>query len=1590
MDELLFRLKDVGADTSDHSFSGHFVNVRYQLKSGEGDDVAIRELRQILPVTRAGRDGEWVARLRIPSGAELNDLDVAITGPSGKTLFREHAFLETARSEEPIPVEPEPAIGLQSTGRTDRNHPRRLSGRALDLERNKAVKGERITLLAKKTGDAEATPIFSAVSDSDGYFYGDYPQGEFAEAHGVVGEGGSPIPVILEDGKFPETVVLGAERVIATESCCDETPRIPSSDDLVNSPTAFSADPDPSRCVDFRHMPDRTLQEVRFYTAVRLTQPQIQLLGGARPPSDDHYIPEHYESHTGLPEGEITRHDPRRHPGLRAPRLDPTLANVEPFYDAEAVDHPGRLVLQGQAAIDWERSDLYRYQATTISHGHLLCYRQTWHADGYSLGNLLYSLPLAPCQKKRIAIVDWGRQERASRSETLRVSEQLSADLIRDRDIREALSSLLTEDREGGASSNTWSVGASGGINFFGMASIGVSGGYSSSTASAWEQSARSLGSNFSNTLRDRTMQAQAAVRELRSTVIHTVGQDEDVRVETEVIANHNHCHALTMQYFEVLRHFVIKQELAGVEECLFVPLRLLYFPHSRSDDQLLAVGLRRALKWESRLRPALTARGWREAGDTFREVREFLGELEDGEEGTPIADQPFSDVVGELELEFRIPMPYEGGSDYYAAVERARALRLGPDMEAKYRQFAQYLHILSINESAEGNIKLAAEAEKFFQEHIAPVLAERFVEKIRLRIDQNDVAAHAALMSTYRPGRPLRVALIASEVNALKRSSVERVELTVDAPKELDLSFYDGEVPENAQPHQSRWLPGGAQVLIRGGSIKYRTIDSGRAFTLARPKGGDLQNVGADGVLLPLVPETSQETRNPQEIRRKLAHRLLSHLNAHIVHYHQAIWSRMDDGERYLLLDAFEAPNGDGRSIAQVVRNEVIGIVGNSLIMPIAPGVRLNPLFNYPEDGDANELLKDHYAPIAPPPPVRFAIPTRGVFGEAVMGHCNACEKKDDSRFWKWHEAPCGDEPPSIAEVSAASRRAEPESTDPSTLPNPIVNIQNAPSAPEPTGLGVGVDAVTRSDAFGDLGGLSGAQQAAAKGLSGALGQARLAQHTVANLDKLMSGIDQAVSRGQLSEEDAQGLTKKFFEAASGAARNTPTAIEDIADRFADYVEKGSKGSLKVDTPDGSIQFAPSDIPAGDDDGASAGPERRRLKHPQSRFWLADNSGVPNISSWQLYPMGSSPISVGLPPAGSAAERFVRAWEGSSKRIFDHVDKLDGLTFGFPHWPQHSLAARMQEIIDHSAETGDPIWELFVFRAHQSLDFAKEKHWKKLYREAAIGADDVEWAGLEEKNLDFQLVGLALEKTLANEEWVGKFSDSRAGNEGVLAKNEWVRVVLVKALRDARVAEFQYIRWAEKILGDAQAAADDMGLTTDAATFGMAGLRSNRGRGGIAEFKRLASSNALKLTRYVNGNEVVPEWDWNSLPDDLQDSVDAGTISEADALQDWRALILWQWIRAKDAARNADDDDADDFPRIRGRMRAAWDVFYGQAWEVPGNENTDPIDRLDRSDLDASLIHRGTPMSQGRVFDAVVEGQINDFNNNAAGHSLP
>src|SRR6185312_8542064 len=287
------------------------------------------------------------------------------------------------------------------------------------------------------------------------------------------------------------------------------------------------------------------------------------------------------------------------------------------------------------------------YQAATIAHGHLLEWRQVWRADGYSLGDLLYSLPLAPGQKRQVVMVDWNRFETGVRTESRTVAESFSADLSRDRDVAEIVNSTITESIRAGSSTRTWGGGGGIGLGipfsggFFGL---GVAGGGGGSEGDAWQNSARSLSASAGQNISDRTQQAATAVRSQRATVVTSRQQNESVSVTAEVVANYNHCHSMTVEYFEVLKHYRVDLELAAVRECLFIPLQMTRF------DEM------KALRWRDPLSQFL--RNDNLAGG-FDAIERILTSYVDSD--LPLAryaDEAVTELWGELRVELNIRRP--------------------------------------------------------------------------------------------------------------------------------------------------------------------------------------------------------------------------------------------------------------------------------------------------------------------------------------------------------------------------------------------------------------------------------------------------------------------------------------------------------------------------------------------------------------------------------------------------------------------------------------------------------------------------------------------------------------------------------------------------------------------------------------------------------------------------------------------------------------------------------------------------------------------------------------------------------------------
>ena len=1127
------------------SYAGYKVTadfVALTVLPGTDDQVAVPR------ATTSDASPEGLATLTLPDLAVIQGpITFIVRAPDGQILSRVERSKSDLRETLPLPVTPRELPTTQPANDPAFKKPQKLRGRVIDREGRTQIASKQVIIWTAKTPapqDADFAAAMVAETDETGYFSGTYPLGQFTAAHATVAlDPAQAVTIRLSDERaMPAEVILvvDAPRRVADPqdkdcACSTEmTPRNPDAGDLVNG--AFSSDIGQGRCVDFTR-PDRTLQEFSYSYVLRTTEPSIKGLTLSEPTripssvlgeiiklsnlsamtitprtlstgsSDNNpaIAAETFELHADLFRKTVSNPDKANAASILDLARTSKYLDIVRAIDKSLVVAPDRTRLSCRNPVDWD-DDPTIYQACTVAHGHILHFKQEWIADGYSMGRLLYSLPLAPGQKKQIAVLDWERRESAIRQEALEETESLQATLSRDRDIGEMVSSVLSESSRGGSSANSSAI--AGGIGVGAILGpvgglLGIGGGSSNANSTAWQDSSRNVSADSLQTLRDRTSQAAASMRAQRSTVIQTVTQGERVAVTTESVANYNHCHAMTVEYFEVLRHLIVKQRIVDVQECLFVPLQMSRFDRAK------------ALRWRNTLKLVVPDRA-------LKAGFEALERMDNNYEGSDMptgayADEKLDYVEGELTLRFQLSRPRDNDQEDFNP--------------ASWNWMGLLLPMLNPQELYRNFLKGQSLKDRIFLEQVGPRIARAFVDLMKVAwVDSSDVEhplpIDTTLLSNFTNDTPLAVSLrLSGAVPPVARKDIKFIKISEFA--------FPGVLFANVLPANSR-------VIVDGGQISYRTkYSSGYLFRSGRV-ANDL--TGSDSVRV-YTPLTLEELRKPREEDKELARRLLDHLNENIERYHHALWWRMSPDRRYMLLDGFEAPNSGGRSVASVVDNTLIGIVGNSLVMPVSRGYHLDPTFN--QDTENPIDLLEHYQPNTPIEPVRVAIPTRGVYAEAVMGACNSCERKEEERFWRWEESPIPDNPPAILPVSTESRQSPSPDLTAKDLPAPIIAMQSAPAAPDPTGLSGALNLLGQAGLFKDITGLEGNQKNAAAALQGAFDTAQffggkaadlaLQARMAKDIDKATRAIQSARDNKLITDAQAQELTKNAISGMIG-----------------------------------------------------------------------------------------------------------------------------------------------------------------------------------------------------------------------------------------------------------------------------------------------------------------------------------------------------------------------------------------------------------------------------------------------------------------------
>lgn len=1221
---------------------------------------------------------------------------VAVKGVNGELLWQQEytsADSEIGGGEKihiRVPLKKANTIPGGHSSNTQAN--KKLRGRVIQQGNKYNLNNITVLVQGKKEGDTVPRILTAGQTDSSGNFTLTYPYGNYIEAKALVAlMPNSPVNIDIRADKENETIsddflyiLLVDEDVVpedeeeGDDDDCDchspkKAKRLPDQEDLVNS-DEYTQDIGGS-CVNLT-TPNRTLKEYAYKAIVRTSDPDVA-----------NYTLEKIQQGDNL-----------------SFRLTGGTQTI-----------PRNKVVNLQNPIRWQdapdaHQNLSFYQAVSVATGHILHYKTVFKSDGYSLGDLLYSLPLAPGQKKQIVIFDSSHSLTGAESQTISQSESLTANLINDRSIIDQIGGGISESMDGRSSAST--AGISAGLGLGGSLGpisgvLGVSGGYSNSNSSASQDSSRNISQFFSEKLRQSISQNADSYRQLNASVVTTVKEGQQYAVATEAVANHNHCHALTMMYFEVLRHYAVFQELAAVEECVFVPLLMTNFTYENiykwKDvlvNHLLPVNSNTYLQpisfFLGRYRhPLLKAFDAIERIQTnYSQVDYPLGQY---------ADERMTEITGKINLRVNIPRPktrfdrilsfpvikktitsrgdvdvagtisdnikdsivgaivpcaakgpsikYETNSTEvltrgaifdifmtldanYESVPPAQCIRVNFDaidmfenpltlvfngditptpmdffagMNQEKALWEAYATILgmSVKELFKYfNNNVVADWDRIFNEHIAPLIFERLLNtstgQPRLKLAPL-APIDLSPQGKYHGGeRIIEVKLRGT--TSLRRSDVHDVTITYSSPL------------SGTSKHDTFFN----FVTFQAESVR---IDYATEFSNNTILTKSLQDDLRDNILPIPTPLNAQEKRNPRKEDQYVAKQLIQHLNSNIEHYNRTLWFNLDTERRFMLMDGFsiqiynEFGNPIGyRSLASVIKNQLITVTGNSLVFPVAEGYRVSKSYVVEMDNEqetavsVSEALFNHYKPLTPAPPYRISVPNRGVFLEAVQGSCDACEKVKPNSSQDWDKFKT-EEPTSIAPVVTPTPVVTDWKAVFKEFAQPIVNIQNAPATPAPgAGLAGLSELMGKAGIFNDITGLAGNQQNAmqtylsnqenVKALAEMAKGMAMQEHNTANSDTIMSSLNNARESGAITPAQHSDLVSRHLEHQidGGDARRSEAETAREASRpslAAAAIEAAGDGrtvtAARTDADGNTESVAIGDTDAADSTGSVA-----------------------------------------------------------------------------------------------------------------------------------------------------------------------------------------------------------------------------------------------------------------------------------------------------------------------------------------------------------------------------------------------------------------
>lgn len=561
-------------------------------------------------------------------------------------------------------------------------------------------------------------------------------------------------------------------------------------------------------------------------------------------------------------------------------------------------------------------------------------YEQTWSPLGYTRGDLVGSVSLAPGEQVTLEFHSWDKTTTKSEEELTTESElRISSKLTR-RDTQEVVGELASEfgSKMNGSFSLGVPIGTSG-------ATFGAEGG-----AETTNQIRTGTKSTL-NTTSERTEEAALTLKNLRKTRVEVARDAGKENKQTRVIVNANRGHALNCNYFEVMANYFVETRFVEYRPCVFLPFRRP--PIERKWVLSHEFVLRQALLDPSFL-PGFEAAKLLEVSDALV----ALQPVDCVPPGTPAAETECGKLRGAILAVW---------NDLAEDADEAVEAMTGPALLFVGLGFPAYWGVVLVRLG--GNL--------------VPVRRALYLALVRRRPE----VANALRALGESAGSSAREALMAFFA-VVGPADFQIGEVSKDAEGGLtDLG-----------------LPGAvANLVLAGGALlNFATDDAGLAGAVRSAHQRLTQMTNPAPVAATTPPTESKPgyaTRDRREreelplMQRAEAiveyERLRAHLTEYGLHYHQAVWLRTHPDDRSRFLRAQGIP---GTLLAE----EILGFQDDKAAYPIANPAVVKKLIDF----DAIIAQASGQLKAEKPRELLVSLPTPSTILETKLGECDACEE--------------------------------------------------------------------------------------------------------------------------------------------------------------------------------------------------------------------------------------------------------------------------------------------------------------------------------------------------------------------------------------------------------------------------------------------------------------------------------------------------------------------------------------------------------------------------------------------------------------------